>query len=79
MGTVGEGDSSKLADGSEIVVKNIERDENKDRVDFYFYGNGENPINVKIDSRWTPEECDFDGICDENESKGESQKKGKYA
>ena len=63
-----EGNSDKLEDGSEIVVKTILEDSGNDEVDFYFYGSGKNPLDIELGRNWDISTCNFDDECQEDES-----------
>lgn len=65
--SIKEGGSYIFNDGSEIVIKAIvpnEAADGEDYAEFYFYGSGENPIEVNFSSGNVDfKECDFDGKC----------------
>jgi len=69
--TLGIGESYEFKDGSIIIVREIlVRESGNDKVEFYFYGSGKNPIPIDINvDRFDIEECNFDGECEENETK----------
>ncbi len=67
--TLEEKDADALPDRSELVVKNILVNDQYDEAEYYFYGSGESPLDVDLDQTWTIEDCNFDDICGENETK----------
>ena len=68
-----DGDSYVFEDGSEIVVRDVtinEAEDGKDESYYYFYGTGENVLQLKNVSRYVVENnlCNFDTHCS-NETK----------
>jgi len=70
LDTLAEGESDKIVDGSQIVVWKVLKGE-KDEVDYFFYGSGDFPLEVELETTWEIEECNFDGTCQDHETKKE--------
>jgi len=66
--TLGEGESDKIVDGSQLVVWKILKGE-QDEVDYFFYGSGDFPLEVELETTWELDACNFDGTCEEHETK----------
>jgi len=67
LDTLKEGESDKIVDGSQIVVWKVLKGE-KDKVEYYFYGSGDFPLEVELETNWKIEECNFDGTCQDHET-----------
>ncbi len=69
--TLSIGESYEFKDGSVIIIRQILVIESgNDKVEYYFYGSGLDPIRVDMNVvRFDIEECNFDGVCQENETK----------
>jgi hypothetical protein len=68
--TLRVGESYEFEDGSVLIVREIlVQASGNDRAEYYFYGTGNNPIPIDINvDRFDIEDCNFDGICQENET-----------
>ena len=69
--TLTEGESYIFKDRSEVVVKEILiSDDSDDEVEYYFYGSGNDPLEIDIEEKdFDIDKCDFDKSCDEDENK----------
>jgi len=62
--TLREGDNYLYEDGSVLIVKDIIVAGGDDKVEYYFYGSGQDPIPVDLDiDDFDIEDCNFDGGC----------------
>jgi len=68
MDTLAEGESDKTTDGSQILVWKVLKGE-EDEVDYFFYGSGDFPLDIELETTWDIEECNFDNNCQETEKK----------
>lgn len=63
--TLTTGQNYEFKDGSIIIIRNVlVKSSGNDEVSYYFYGTGNDPIPVEINTdRFDIEDCNFDGEC----------------